>query len=228
MGMPNFNPTRKINANSAELLTRARAVRGFMPDDEGALLFDEARQCLANGPGLEIGTWCGKSAVYLGAAAREVAGVVFTVDHHHGSEENQPGWQYHDQSLVDPRSGRIDTLPYFRRTITEAGLEEEVIAIIGRAPTVAAYWRTPLALLFIDGGHTDEHVTNDYQGFGRWVMAGGSMVIHDVFADPAEGGQPPYRCYQRALASGDWQQTRSLGSMRILQRIVGVAGDQVN
>ncbi len=213
------------------LLTFAEEARGFMPLDEGRLLFEVARYALTRGPVLEIGTWCGKSAVYLGAALRAAgthpSSVVFTVDHHRGSEENQPGWEYHDPTLVDPEAGRIDTLPFFRSTITRAGLEEEVVAIVGRAPTVARHWRTPLAMVFIDGGHTDEHVTNDYEGFARWVEAGGTLVIHDVFADPAEGGQPPYRCYQRALAGGDWEETAALGSMRVLRRIRGEAGDPV-
>ncbi|MCE1178199.1 MAG: class I SAM-dependent methyltransferase [Micrococcales bacterium] len=210
------------------LLQKALAAKGFMPEDEGMLLYEEAVRRLPHGPGLEVGTWCGKSAVYLGAAARACGTTVFTVDHHRGSEENQPGWDYHDATLVDPSCGRIDTLPFFRRTITDAGLEEEVVAIVGQAPTVARHWRTPLSLLFIDGGHTDEHVTNDYEGFGRWVMAGGSMVIHDVFERPEDGGQPPWRCYRRSLASGDWQEIEALGSMRILRRTGGDAGDPVH
>ena len=191
------------------------------------LLFDEAVEQLPTGPGLEIGTWCGKSATYLGGAACLTDGVVFTVDHHRGSEENQAGWPYHDPALVDPESGRVDTLPHFRRTITGAGLEEHVVAIVGRAPLVARHWRTPLSFVFVDGGHTDEHVTNDYRGFGRWVRRDGSLVFHDVFADPADGGQAPYRCYQRALAGGDWVQTAALGSMRVLRRVAGDAGDPV-
>lgn len=210
-----------------ELLRHALAAPGFMPPDQGRLLFEEALRRLPHGPGLEVGTWCGKSAAYLGAAARQVGGVVFTVDHHRGSEENQPGWEYHDPTLVDPACGRIDTLPVFRRTMTQAGLEEEVVAIVGRAPTVARYWRTPLGLLFIDGGHTDEHVTNDYEGFGRWVQPGGSLVFHDVLADPADGGQAPYRCYLRALAGGDWTRVCELGSMRVLRRTHGDSGDPV-
>ena len=74
-----------------------------------------------SGPLLEIGTYCGKSAIYLGAAAREEGSVLFTVDHHRGSEENQAGWEHHDERLVDPRTGRMDTLPFFRRTIEDAG-----------------------------------------------------------------------------------------------------------
>jgi len=210
-----------------ELLDYARAAKGFMPEDEGDLLFVVARDALEHGPGVEIGTWCGKSAVILGAAARETGSVVFTVDHHRGSEENQPGWEWHDPTLVDPEVGRIDTLPFFRRTITGAGLEEEVIGIVGRAPTVARHWRTPLAFLFIDGGHTDEHVTNDYEGFARWVGRGGILVIHDVFERPEDGGQPPWRVYRRAVTSGDWDLVTHRGSMRVLRRTGGDAGDEV-
>ena len=210
-----------------EILEVAQAAKGFMPDDEGLLLHRRALERLPHGPVLEVGTYCGKSAVYLGAAAREVGGTVFTVYHHRGSEENQAGWEYHDTSLVDPEVGRLDTLPHFRRTVARAGLEEQVVAIVGRSTAVSALWRTPLSLLFVDGGHTDEHAGNDYEGWGRWVTRGGLMVIHDVFPDPADGGQAPYRIYLRALDSEDFVETGSLGSMRVLTRVRGEAGDPV-
>lgn len=210
-----------------DLLEHARAAKGFMPEDEGTLLFRIAVDRLPHGPALEVGTYCGKSAVYLGAAARATGGTVFTVDHHRGSEENQPGWEYHDSSLVDPVTGRFDTLSTFRRTIAGAGLEDQVVAVIGRSTTVSSHWRTPLSLLFIDGGHTDEHAGNDYVGWGRWVAHGATMVIHDVFANPEDGGQPPYRIYRRALAGGDFTESQALGSMRVLTRVRGEAGDAV-
>jgi predicted O-methyltransferase YrrM len=209
-----------------DLLTLARTTKGFMPEDEGALLYDVAVEALAQGPGVEVGTYCGKSTIYLGAAARAAGSTVFTVDHHHGSEENQVGWEYHDTSLADPEFGQLDTLPTFRRTIKQAGLEDEVVAVVGRSTTVSAHWRTPLALVFVDGGHTDEHAGNDYEGWGRWVARGGTLVIHDVFTDPADGGQAPYRIYRRALGSG-FEETRALGSMRVLTRVGGEAGDPV-
>jgi predicted O-methyltransferase YrrM len=211
----------------ADLLARALAAKGFMPEDEGDLLYDVAVRALADGPGLEVGTYCGKSAIYLGAAARAAGSTVFTVDHHRGSEENQAGWEHHDATLADPVFGRLDTLPTFRHTIKDAGLEEEVVAVVGRSTTVSAHWRTPLALLFVDGGHSDENASNDYTGFGRWVARGGTLAIHDVFADPADGGQPPYRIYLRALASG-FEEATALGSMRVLTRIGGDAGDPVS
>ncbi|HZJ05722.1 MAG TPA: class I SAM-dependent methyltransferase [Nocardioidaceae bacterium] len=210
-----------------DLLAQAMAAKGFMPPDEGELLYRLALDRLAHGPALEVGSYCGKSAIYLGAAARGAGGTVFTVDHHRGSEENQEGWEFHDPSLVDPETGRLDTLATFRATITRAGLEEHVVAVVGRSATVSALWRTPLSLLFIDGGHTDEHASNDYEGWGRWVANGATMVIHDVFPDPADGGQPPHRIYLRALEGGDFAEARALGSMRVLTRINGDAGDPV-
>ncbi|HET7358459.1 MAG TPA: class I SAM-dependent methyltransferase [Nocardioidaceae bacterium] len=210
-----------------ELLELARATKGFMPDDEGELLHRLALERLPHGPALEIGGYCGKSAIYLGAAALEGGGTVFSIDHHRGSEENQEGWDYHDAELADPEFGRLDTLPAFRRTIARAGLEEHVVAVVGRSTTVSAHWRTPLSLLFVDGGHTDEHVTGDFEGFGRWVAAGAALAFHDIYPDPADGGQAPYRVFCRAVESGDFAEVAALGSMRVLRRVRGDAGDPV-
>ena len=214
----------------ADLLQHALEARGFMPEDEGLLLHRVARDRLPHGPVLEIGTYCGKSAIYLGAAAREVGGpqaVVFTVDHHRGSEENQAGWEHHDPSLVDPATGLMDTLPVFRATLARAGLEDRVVAIVGRSTTVSAHWRTPLSMVFIDGGHAEEHAQADYTGWAHWLVRDGLLVIHDVFPDPADGGQPPYHVYLRALASGAFTEVERLGSVRVLRRTAGDAGELV-
>jgi len=209
-----------------DLLEHALAAKGFMPPDEGDLLHRVARERLPLGPALEVGTYCGKSAVYLGAAAREVGGTVFTVDHHRGSEENQAGWEHHDPTVVDPELGLMDTLPTFRRTIARAGLEDQVVAVVGRSTTVAAHWRTPLSLLFIDGGHGEQPARDDFRGWAHWVMPGGLFAIHDVFEDPADGGRPPYeQIYLPALTSGAFEAVDAVGSMRILRRTSGAAGD---
>ncbi|MGB9013055.1 MAG: class I SAM-dependent methyltransferase, partial [Aeromicrobium sp.] len=174
---------------------------------------------LPHGPALEVGTYCGKSAIYLGAAARIAGGTIFTVDHHRGSEENQAGWEHHDTSLVDPQTGLMDTVPTFRRTLADAGLEDVVVAVIGRSTTVSRYWQTPLSLLFIDGGHGEQPARDDYAGWAPKVMPGGLLVIHDVFVDPADGGRPPYELiYRPALASGHFDEVDALGSMRVLRR----------
>jgi predicted O-methyltransferase YrrM len=201
-----------------DLLPHALAAKGFMPEDEGEFLHRTALAHLGAGPALEIGSYCGKSAIYLAAAARELGSTVFTLDHHRGSEENQAGWEHHDDTLVDPETGLMDTLPTFRRTIAAAGLEDWVVAVVGRSTTVAAHWRTPLALLFIDGGHAEIHAQNDYTGFAHWVQPGGALVIHDVFERPEDGGQAPYHVWLRAVDSGDFTPEQTVGSMRVLRR----------
>lgn len=201
------------------LLKHAMKAKGFMPPDEGQVLFRRACEQLPSGPALEVGTYCGKSTIYLGAAAQLVGGTVFTVDHHRGSEENQAGWEHHDPTTVDPEFGRMDTLGLFRKTLTRAGLEEQVVAIVGESTTVARWWRTPVSLLFIDGGHGVEPARADYENWTPWVADGGLLVIHDVFPDPADGGGPPYEdIYLPALASGRFTEIEAVGSTRVLRR----------
>jgi predicted O-methyltransferase YrrM len=202
----------------AALLALAEAARGFMPPDEGLALYRAARDLAIDGPMLEIGSYCGKSAVYLGAAARERGTVLFSVDHHRGSEENQPGWEWHEPDLVDHAVGKIDTLPSFRRTVHDAGLEGVVVAIVGESATIAHHWSTPLALVFIDGGHGVEPAHRDYESWSPLVRAGGRLVIHDVFPDPADGGRPPFEIYCRALDSGSFREVGATGSLRVLER----------
>jgi predicted O-methyltransferase YrrM len=201
-----------------QLRQAAEAATGFMPPAEGLALYRAAAAYAAAGPVLEVGTYCGKSTIYLAAAARPAGQQVITVDHHHGSEENQPGWEYHDAALVDPRTGRLDTLPHFRATLAAAGLDDEVIAVVGRSAEVARLWGKPLGLLFIDGGHTDAAASTDYESWAPWVSGGGALAIHDVFPDPADGGQAPYRIYCRALASGAFTEVAVAGSLRVLER----------
>lgn len=198
----------------------AEAARGFMPTGEGLALYEAARSVPVGGPLLEIGSYCGKSAIYLGTAARERDTVLFAVDHHRGSEENQPGWVWHEPDLVDADIGRIDTLPWFRRAIYDAGLEPHVVAVVGDSPVVARYWSTPLSFVFIDGGHGAGPAHRDYEMWTPHVRPGGYLAIHDVFPDPADGGRPPYEIYCRALESGRFAEIGREGSLRVLERRV--------
>ncbi|MFI0257681.1 class I SAM-dependent methyltransferase [Streptomyces sp. NPDC017056] len=207
------------NAPKPETLAAFEAAKGFMPLDEGLALYAAAAQAAALGlPLAEVGTYCGRSTILLADAARAAGVTAVTVDHHRGSEEQQPGWEYHDPSVVDPEVGLMDTLPTFRRTLYAAGLEDHVVALVGRSPQIAAIWNTPVGLVFVDGGHTDEHATADYEGWAPHVAPGGLLVIHDVFADPADGGQAPYRVYRRALESGAFTEMSAHGSLHVLRR----------
>ncbi len=204
-----------------ELRGHALAAKGFMPADEGDALYEAALEAGSRLPGLaflEVGSYCGRSTVWLGAAARERDTVLFAVDHHRGSEENQAGWEHHDPSVVDPRVGRMDTLPAFRATVHDAGLEASVVAIVGQSPTVARHWCTPLSLLFIDGGHGVDPARADYEGWTPHVAVGGTLAIHDVFPDPAAGGRPPYeQIFLPALQSGRFELVGTTGSLRVMR-----------
>ncbi|CAN5381482.1 class I SAM-dependent methyltransferase [soil metagenome] len=201
-----------------QLLDMISTVRGFMPPDEGLALHAAALLHMNAGVAIEIGTYCGKSSLYLAHAASVTGSSVATIDHHRGSEEHQVGWEYHDATLVDPVTGLFDTLPTLRTTLASSGLEEFVVPMIGGSAAISRWWQTPVDLLFIDGGHTDEAAQADFDGWSPWVRVGGAVIIHDVFPDPADGGQAPYRIYCKALDSGEFVEESVTGSMRILVR----------
>lgn len=207
---------------SPEVLAAFEGAKGFMPVDEGLALYAAAVEAGRLGlPLLEVGTYCGRSTILLADAARAAGVTALTVDHHRGSEEQQPGWDYHDPETVDPEIGLMDTLPAFRRTLFRAGLEEHVVALVGRSPQVAAVWGTPLGFVFVDGGHTDEHATADYEGWAPHVAPGGLLAIHDVHPVKKDEftGQAPYRIYLRALESGAFEETGATGTLRVLRRV---------
>ena len=203
-----------------ELAEIVNQTDGFLPAHEAAALFDAASGAKP-GIWLEIGTYCGKSTVVLGGAAREVGAQVIAVDHHRGSEENQPGWEWHDETLVDPEAGRLDTLPSLRRTLRIAQLEQTVTPIVASTQSVGRWWSTPLEFLFLDGNHTEEVAQHDYSVFASHVVPDGILAVHDVFPDPADGGQPPWHVVQRAVDSGAFVQISVTDSLRVLRRIPG-------
>ena len=211
----------------SDLLAHARAAKGFMPEDEGLLLHRVARERLPHGPRSRSAPTAASPRSTSARRPARSGGTVFTVDHHRGSEENQAGWEHHDASLVDDELGLMDTLPIFRRTIARAGLEDQVVAVVGSRTTVSAHWRTPLSLLFIDGGHGEEPRPERLHRAGRRGWPAGCLVIHDVFPDPADGGRPPYHVFLRALESGAFTEVEALGSMRVLRRTPETPADPV-
>ena len=201
---------------SPELVAVAEATKGFLPADEGAALLAAALGAPAD-LWLEVGTYCGKSTVHLGSAARTTGSHLVTLDHHRGSEENQPGWEWHDASLVDPHTGRLETLPHLRRTLWDAGLDEVVSVVVGTTQQVGRWWASPLTLLFLDGNHTEQVAQHDYEVFARHLVPGGLLLVHDVFERPEDGGRPPWHVFCRALDEG-FVEVSASGSLRVLRR----------
>jgi hypothetical protein len=197
---------------------KAIRFKGFMDDGEALRLYELAREAAPLGPCLEIGSYCGHSAAYLGLGCREAGGILFSIDHHRGSEEQQPGQEYYDPELLDPETGRIDTFPVFRKVLRDLSLEDTVVPIISESKVVARSWGTPLSLVFIDGGHTFAAVFTDYSCWVSHLLPGGYLLIHDIFPDPARGGQAPYCIYRMALASGLFQELPMVGTLGVLKR----------
>ena len=202
----------KINSG---LLSR---VKGFLNEEEGRRLYDIALEASRLGPCLEIGSYCGKSAIYLGAACKENRTALFSIDHHRGSEEQQPGEEYFDPELFDPQTGGIDTFREFRKTLDKARLADTVVPLVCPSEVAARSWATPLGLVFIDGGHSFEAASTDYHCWAGFILPKGYLLIHDIFPDPEKGGQAPYDVYKLALASNRFLEHSMTGTLGVLQR----------
>ena len=194
------------------------SVKGFLDEDEGRCLYNTALEAGLMGSCLEIGSYCGKSTLYLGAACKKSKGILFSIDHHGGSEEQQPGEEYFDPDLFDPKTCRIDTFREFRATINRTGLDDTVVPIVCRSEVVARCWKTPLSLVFIDGGHSMEAACTDYEGWAGHIIPGGFLIIHDIFFDPAQGGQAPRHIYHQALESGLFREVTMIKTLGVLKR----------
>lgn len=194
-------------------------VKGFLDPTEGEALYNLALDVAGTGPCLEIGSYCGKSTVYLGAACQLTGNTLFALDHHRGSEEHQPGEEYHDPALFDESDGLFDSFREFRRTMRRAGLEDTVVPLVTSSSVAARHWATPLGLVFIDGGHSFEAARTDYACWAHRVAAGGVLAIHDLFPDPAEGGQAPITIYREAIDSGLFEVMPVVRTLGVLRRL---------
>lgn len=193
-------------------------IKGFMDETEADRLFEVALEAAGMGPLLEIGSYCGKSAFVIGSACREKGSVLFSIDHHRGSEEQQPGEAYFDPELYDKTLARINTFPYLQETLARTGLEDVVLPVLGSSPRVGAFWQTPLAMVFIDGGHTYDAASADYTTWADHVMPNGFLVFHDIFFDPEKGGQAPRKVYEQALESDKFTRVDLVNTLGILKR----------
>lgn len=195
------------------------SVKGFLDKDEGAALYEYALLSSRSGPCLEIGSYCGKSTVYLGSACKQNNSVLFAVDHHRGSEEHQLGEEYHDPALYDLGAGKMDSFREFRRTLARAHLEDTVIPVVAPSALAARHWATPLSMVFIDGGHSMEAALNDYRCWAPHIQRGGWLAIHDVFPNPVDGGRPPYEIWKLAQESGLFEALPLIKTLGLLRRL---------
>jgi predicted O-methyltransferase YrrM len=216
---PRDNAAAEVTDSIDALSRRLAGVKGFLDDAEGRRLYEIALSAARLGPCLEIGGYCGKSTVYIGAAVKRTGGVLFSVDHHRGSEEHQPGEAYFDPDLFNPDTGVVDTFPVFRRTLSDFDLTRTVVPLVCSSQLAAKAWSMPLSLVFIDGGHSREAAMADYRNWAPHIMPSGFLAVHDIFPTPAEGGQAPREVYETALASGRFTETPLTKTLGVLVRL---------
>ena len=202
-----------------KLPSHFNSVKGFIDHNEGICLYNYALNSSKKGPILEIGSYCGKSTIYIATAAKKYSGCVYSVDHHTGSEENQVGWEYHDIELFDEETGRINSFPEFMRNLRKANLLDTVVPIVSDSSLVSRYWKIPLSMVFIDGGHTMEAALNDFNNWKDKIVKGGILAIHDVFPNPDDGGRPPYEIYRKALSEENFKEVEAVKSLRVLEKL---------
>ena len=202
-----------------KLPSHLNSVKGFLDHDEGICLYNHALSSSKKGPILEIGSYCGKSTIYLATAAKKYNCSVYSVDHHTGSEENQVGWEYHDIELFDEETGKINSFPEFMRNLRKANLLDTVIPIVSDSSLVSRDWKIPLSMVFIDGGHTMEAAFNDFNNWKDKIIKGGILAIHDVFPNPDDGGRPPFEIYRKALSENNFKEVEAVKSLRILEKL---------
>ena len=194
-------------------------VKGFLEKQEAESLYQFAKKYSSLGPCLEIGSYCGKSAIYLGAAVKENNQILYSIDHHKGSEEQQPGEEFFDLDLLDETGKGINTLPFFLETLDKAGLRDNVVPIVSTSLEASEVWSEPLAMVFIDGGHSDQAANDDYDFWHPHIMQGGLLAIHDVFPNPEDGGRPPFNIYTKAKESGLFKEVDMINSLALLEKL---------
>ena len=194
-------------------------VKGFLEKQEAESLYQFAKKYSSLGPCLEIGSYCGKSAVYLGAAVKENNQILYSIDHHKGSEEQQPEEEFFDLDLLDETGKGINTLPFFLETLDKAGLRDNVVPIVSTSVEASEVWSEPLAMVFIDGGHSDQAANDDYDVWHPHIIQGGLLAIHDVFPNPEDGGRPPFNIYTKAKESGLFKEVDMINSLALLEKL---------
>ena len=194
-------------------------VKGFLEKQEAESLYQFAKKYSSLGPCLEIGSYCGKSAVYLDAAMKENNQILYSIDHHKGSEEQQPGEEFFDLDLLDETGKGINTLPFFLETLDKAGLRDNVVPIVSTSLEASEVWSEPLAMVFIDGGHSDQAANDDYDVWHPHIIQRGLLAIHDVFPNPEDGGRPPFNIYTKAKESGLFKEMDMINSLALLEKL---------
>jgi len=174
-------------------------IKGFLSHEEGLFLYRLTKEYCMKGVAVEIGSYCGKSACYIGQACKENNTYLVTIDHHRGSEEQQLGQEYFDPQEFDYKKNRVNTLPTLLKNISKFNLDNSIRAIVSDSASAAESLEDDLDIVFIDGSHTFESARLDYASWKGKIRKGGILAIHDIYDTEVDGGQAPKEIYEKAL-----------------------------
>ena len=211
-----------------EVRSIALRAKGFLAEAEGMSLYRLAVETSGSGPCLEVGSYCGRSALFLGEGCRARGRYpLFTVDHHEGSVEQQPGQPYFDPDLYDAAAGATTTLQVLLRNIREAGLEDWVIPIVAASVRLGRYWPpATLSLVFIDGGHSEADAFGDYERGRRRSSPAGTCAFTTSTRIPRTAGRRRITCCERARRRRRVGLSRHRGHARDLEAAVIETADR--
>jgi predicted O-methyltransferase YrrM len=178
----------------------ASGIEGWLSDAQGRALLAAAAATTGRGAIVEIGSWKGRSTVWLAEGARLAGQRVHAIDRH-------------TQSREDPSA---NTLADFLENINRAGVADVVEPLVMASAEAAAVVRGPVELLFIDGDHSFDGVRRDAEIWLPRVVEGGVVMFHDVASASYEG---PRRIFRRMVCWNErFAGVRRVGSMAIARR----------
>ena len=152
-----------------EITRLVENVKGWLTPQEGRLLYALARNCTGRGIIVEIGSWKGKSTIWLGKGSKAGKNIpIHAIDPHTGSPET---WQMY---------GPVWTFDEFRSNIHAANLDGLVIPLRQTSEEAARSFEGAVELIFIDGAHEYEMVRLDFELWFPKVVDGGIMAFHDA------------------------------------------------
>jgi MMP 1-O-methyltransferase len=155
--------------NIEETKKSTERVEGFLSDSEGETLYNLAKNCKGNGVIVEIGSWKGKSTIWLGSGSKAGNKVkVYAIDPHTGSSEHQK------------ESEKVWTFEEFKKNITNAKVDDIISPIVKTSEEAAKNFNEPIELIFIDGAHEYESVKLDYDLWFPKVLNDGIMAFDDT------------------------------------------------
>jgi len=143
-------------------------VGGYLTDKEGELLYSLAKNCKGKGVIVEIGSYKGKSTIWLSRGSKAGNKIkVYAIDPHRGSPE-----------LREKIQGKIWSYEEFKNNIEKAKVSDIIIPIITTSEEAAKYFEEPVELIFIDGNHSYDHIRLDFKLWFPKVVDCGFMAFH--------------------------------------------------